>query len=67
MPDNQVDDIDFAGQTTSESDGSLTSDGLALGGGVEYNRANWRLGFDYAYRNMGTLGNINVFSFRLGW
>ncbi|MGH7645189.1 MAG: PorV/PorQ family protein [Gemmatimonadales bacterium] len=66
-PDNQVDDINFGGIATSESDGSLTSDGLALGGGVEYNRANVRLGFDYAYRNMGTLGNINVFSFRLGW
>ncbi|MGH7674824.1 MAG: PorV/PorQ family protein [Gemmatimonadales bacterium] len=67
MPDNQVDDINFAGVPTAESDGSLTSDGVALGGGVEYNRANWRLGFDYAWRNMGTLGNINVFSFRLGW
>ena len=67
MPDNQIDDINFAGIPTSESDGGLTSDGLALGGGVEYQRADWRLGFDYAWRNMGTLGNINVFSFRLGW
>jgi hypothetical protein len=67
MPDNQVADIDFGGLGTSETDGSLTSDGLALGGGVEYNRRNWRLGFDYAYRNLGTLGSINVFSFKLGW
>ncbi len=67
MPDNQVDDINFAGIPTSESNGSLTSDGLALGGGVEYQRGYWRMGFDYAYRNMGTLGSINVFSFKLGW
>lgn len=67
QPDNQVDDINFAGLPTSESDGSFTADGLALGGGLDYSRGNYRVGFDYAYKNMGTLGATNYLSFSLGW
>lgn len=67
QPDNQTDDVNFGSLATSESDGSFTSDGLAVGGGLEYARGNYRLGFDYAYRSLGVLGGTNYLSFSLGW
>jgi hypothetical protein len=69
QPDNDHSDLDLsgAGFSTGEADGSFTADGLALGGGVAYGRGNFRLGFDYAYRSLGTLGNTNFFSFTVGW
>lgn len=42
-------------------------DGLALGGGLMFNRGNWGVGLDYAYRNMGVLGGTNMFSASLTW
>lgn len=67
QPDNQVDDVNFGGLATAESSGSFTSDGLALGGGIEYGRRNVRLAFDYAYRDMGPLGGTNFLTFSFGW
>ncbi|MGH7607959.1 MAG: hypothetical protein ACREME_11525, partial [Gemmatimonadales bacterium] len=66
QPDNQTDDIAF-GMATQESGGSFTADGLALGGGIEYARGTTRLGFDYAWRSLGTLGSVNFLSFSVGW
>ncbi len=67
QPDNNVDDINFAGQATTISSSSFTSDGVAVGGGVGYGRGNLRLGFDYAWRNLGPLGGTNFLSFSVGW
>lgn len=64
--DNQTNDIAL-GMPTKESSGSFTSDGLALGGGLEYARGQTRLGFDYAWHSLGTLGSVNFLSFTVGW
>ena len=66
QPDNQVNDL-VIGIPTKESSGTFTADGLSLGGGLEYARGQTRLGFDYAWKNMGTLGSVNFLSFSIGW
>jgi hypothetical protein len=43
------------------------SQGVALGGGLNYQSANFSLGFDYAYRKLGLLGTTNFFTVSLGW
>ena len=55
------------GFATKYGRGSFTSYGLAAGGGIEYVRRNFRLGFDYAYRNLGPLGGTDYFSFSVSW
>ena len=66
QPDNQMNDIAL-GMPTQEAKGTFTADGLALGGGLEYARGQTRIGFDYAWKNLGTLGSVNFLSFSLGW
>jgi hypothetical protein len=66
QPDNQTSDLTI-GIPTKESSGSFTSDGLALGGGIEYARGDTRLGFDYAWKSLGTLGSTNFLTFTVGW
>jgi hypothetical protein len=66
QPDNQTNDL-VLGLPTRESGGTFTSDGLALGGGLEYNRGTTRLGFDYAWKSLGTLGSTNFLTFTVGW
>ena len=66
QPDNQVSDLTI-GIPTQESSGTFTMDGLALGGGIEYARGNTRLGFDYAWKSLGTLGSTNFLTFTVGW
>jgi opacity protein-like surface antigen len=42
--------------------------GLAVGGGVNIaSRGGFALGFDYAYRKMGALGDVNFFTVTVGW
>lgn len=67
QPDNQAGDLTTGGQGTSQSSGSFTSDGIALGGGLSYSRGGTQVGFDYAYRNMGVLGGTSFLSFSVGW
>ena len=67
QPDNRTTDLNMGGQTTSFSSGSFTSDGLAVGGGLSYGHGHSRVGFDYAYRNMGILGGTNFLSFSVAW
>jgi hypothetical protein len=67
QPDNNTSDLSFGNLGTSQSSGSFTSDGLAAGGGLQYGRGNFRLGFDYAWRDMGLLGGTNFLSFSVGW
>jgi hypothetical protein len=66
QPDNQISDLTI-GIPTKESSGTFTTDGLALGGGIEYARGDTRLGFDYAWKSLGTLGSTNFLTFTLGW
>jgi hypothetical protein len=66
-PDAKLDPGSGAGFTTSISTSSLSSNGVALGGGLSYGRATWHVGFDYAYRNLGALGGTNFLSFSVGW
>lgn len=67
QPDNKLDPGNGAGFTSTVSTSSLSSDGVALGGGLSYGRGNWHLGFDYAYRNLGALGGTNFLSFSVSW
>ncbi len=67
QPDNNVTDISFGNLSTAEKSGSFTSDGVAVGGGLQYGRGNFKLGFDYAWRNLGLLGGTNFLSFSVGW
>jgi hypothetical protein len=41
--------------------------GLAFGGGVNYESGNFNLGLDYAWKYLGVLGGTNFFSVTLGW
>jgi hypothetical protein len=66
-PDNDESDINYNGVPTQESTGSFTSDGLALGGGITYASRRVSVGFDYAWRDMGLLGNTNFLTFTIGW
>lgn len=67
QPDKTLDPGNGAGFTTSISTSSFSSAGVALGGGLSYGRGDWRLGFDYAYRDMGPLGGTNFLSFSVSW
>lgn len=50
-----------------ENDGFRSfSDGLGVGGGLWIPLFGKRIGFDYAYTDMGLLENVQTFSFRLG-
>jgi hypothetical protein len=67
QPDNTLAIGNRAGFTSKESTSSFSGKGLGLGGGLSYGRGNFKLGFDYAYRNLGPLGGTNFLSFSLGW
>ena len=67
QPDNKLDPGNAAGFTTVQSTSSFSKDGLALGGGLAYGRGTWRVGFDYAYRDMGGLGGTNFVSVSVTW
>jgi len=43
------------------------SPGLAVGGGLNYQTATFSIGFDYAWKTMGLLGDTNFFTVSLGW
>jgi hypothetical protein len=65
-PDNDLSPTGAAGFDTSlSSDENL--DGLAFGGGLMYDRGVFHLGVDYAYKNLGLLGNTNFFSASINW
>lgn len=67
QPDNDLEFGAGAGFTTAESTGAFTSDGLAVGGGIGFNRGNFKMGFDYAFRDFGPVGGANFFSFSINW
>lgn len=67
QPANNLDPGSAAGFTSQFSSSSFTSYGIALGGGIGYQRGEFRLGFDYAYKNLGVLGATDFLSFSVGW
>jgi len=55
----------FAFNSDVDSDQAL--DGLSLGAGINWQIGAWNVGVDYAFRHMGILPNVNMFSVKLGW
>ena len=67
QPDNDLsgeEEEDFVGRTDAENTGL---DGLALGGGLNFNLSDYVVRADYAWRHFGQLGSRNVFSVSFGW
>jgi hypothetical protein len=69
-PDNNIDPsgqgaADYAGFDTGVSEGM---DGFSAGGGLRW-QASQRLGItlDYAYRNLGVLGGVNMITVGMNW
>lgn len=50
-----------------KSDLSSSLDGLAAGGGLATKVGSFSVGVDYAYRNMGLLNAVNMFTVHFGW
>jgi hypothetical protein len=42
-------------------------DGLALGGGLNWRSGEFSMGVDYAYRHLGFMPSVNMFSVKVGW
>ncbi len=67
QPDNDIDpDAVAAGFATAFSSEENT-DGFAVGGGLAYSGAAFQIAVDYAYRDLGILGNTNFFSATIHW
>jgi hypothetical protein len=66
--DNRDSDVstDAAGFSSSAKDDDVL-DGLGLGAGINWNIGSWNVGVDYAFRHMGILPSVNMFSIKLGW
>lgn len=64
--DNSGTNPSGAGFTSKQQDDNRL-DGLALGGGLLWKTGNVGVGVDYAYRNMGILPAVNMFTVKLGF
>jgi hypothetical protein len=67
QPDNSLSSEearDYAGATNPDSEGL---DGLAVGGGLNFNVSNYLIKADYTWRHFGVLGSRNVFTVGIGW
>ena len=51
----------------SEFQDDAVFDGLSLGGGITWRTGSFDIGVDYAFRHLGILPGVNMFSVRLGW
>jgi hypothetical protein len=40
---------------------------MSVGGGLKYAKAGIGVGFDYAYRDYGLLGGVNMLGMALAW
>ena len=67
QPANDLDPGTGAGFQTQYTVGTLSNYGLAAGGGIGWAKGNFKLGLDYAYKNLGPLGATDFVSFSLGW
>jgi hypothetical protein len=50
-----------------EKESDEKSQGVAFGGGLNYQTPTFSIGFDYAWKKLGLLGNTNFFTVSLGW
>ncbi|MBI1722435.1 MAG: PorV/PorQ family protein [Gemmatimonadetes bacterium] len=70
-PDNNLDPPGASQASYAGFDSNVTpgSDGLSAGGGLRWQRnpRGLGVGFDYAYRNLGLLGNANMITVSLSW
>ena len=64
-PANSYDTDFFGVGVAKESDEK--SQGVAFGGGINYQTPTFSIGFDYAWKKLGLLGNTNFFTVSLGW
>jgi len=70
-PDNNLDpaganDPNYAGFSSSVSGEGM--DGFSAGGGIRWQgRGRMGISFDYAYRNLGLLGGVNMLSVGMNW
>jgi hypothetical protein len=64
-PANSYESDFFGVGTTKEDDEKMQ--GLAVGAGLMYQTATFSIGFDYAWKKMGLLGDTNFFTVSLGW
>lgn len=64
--DNSGTNPTAAGFTSAQQDDNRL-DGLALGGGLAWKSGNFGVGLDYAYRNMGILPAVNMFTVKVGF
>lgn len=60
-------DTDFFGVSLDKLKNDENLQGLAFGGGLTYDTPGFLLGFDYAWKKLGLLGNTNFFTVTLGW
>ncbi len=58
---------DFFGVGVDQKTSDEKSQGLAVGGGLNYQTPTFSIGFDYAWKKLGLLGNTNFFTVSLGW
>lgn len=67
--DNRDSDVSgaFSQAAFSSDDGDEGLDGLALGAGLNFQSGSFRLGVDYAFRHLGLLPSVNMFTVKLGW
>jgi hypothetical protein len=60
-------DTDFFGVRIDDLENDEQLQGLAFGGGLTYDTPGLLVGFDYAWKKLGLLGNTNFFTVTLGW
>lgn len=65
--DNADSDAGITPAFNSSADSDEALDGLSFGGGIDWQLGGWNVGVDYAYRHMGILPSVNMFSVKLGW
>ena len=67
LKDNTQDASSAFTQGAFKSNLSTGLDGLALGGGLQSKVFGSSIGVDYAYRNLGALSGVNMFTVHFGW
>ncbi|MDX2207708.1 MAG: PorV/PorQ family protein [Gemmatimonadales bacterium] len=60
-------ETDFFGVKLDNLKNDEKLQGLAFGGGLTYDTPSFLLGFDYAWKKLGLLGNTNFFTVTVGW
>jgi hypothetical protein len=67
QPANGLDPGMGAGFQSKYSTGSFSNYGMAAGAGIGWGRGEFKIGVDYAYKSLGTLGGTNFVSLAIGW